>query len=369
MNTKISPFQVAATYIGTVVGAGFASGQEVLQFFGYFGLWGIAGLFLAGALFFYFGQIVLRLGHELQADSHVPVIQYAGGRWLGKLIDYVITFFLFGALTAMAAGAGSIFFEQFQLSPLLGNAVMILATLATVLAGISGVITAISFVVPLLLVAVLGISLYTLAITGLGNLTLTPPGNPAVPLWPLAAVVYVSYNLVMAVAILAPMGKAAGKDDLYRGALLGGLGLGVGALAILLAVLATLPGSARFSIPMIYVAGQISPWVQTLYSIVLFAEVYTTAVGSLYGFVIRLAEPESPRLPYIAVGASIVAFVASQFGFTNLVRVLYPAVGYAGLLMLAGLLYRTWGKVVLPQPAFRKKPVQKEEPAKEGDNK
>lgn len=28
----ISMFKVAATYIGTVVGAGFASGQEMLQF-------------------------------------------------------------------------------------------------------------------------------------------------------------------------------------------------------------------------------------------------------------------------------------------------------------------------------------------------
>ncbi|MFZ5753529.1 MAG: hypothetical protein ACOY3J_04755 [Bacillota bacterium] len=369
MSTKISPFQVAATYIGTVVGAGFASGQEVLQFFGYFGPWGIAGLFLAGILFFYFGQIILRLGHELEADSHVPVIHYAGGKWLGTLIDYVITFFLFGALTAMVAGAGSIFFEQFRLSPLWGNALMVVATLVTVLAGISGVITAISFVVPLLLAAVLGISLYTLAVTGFDNITLTSAGTPAVPRWPLAAIVYVSYNLVMAVAILAPMGKAAEKRVLRQGALLGGLGLGVGALAILLAVLATLPGSAKFSIPMIYVAGQISPWVQTIYSIVLFAEVYTTAVGSLYGFVVRLAEPDSPRIPYIAVGASIGAFVASQFGFTNLVRVLYPAVGYAGLLMLAGLLYRTWGERLVPQPAFRKKPAQKEQPGKEEENK
>jgi hypothetical protein len=39
-----SVFQIASAYIGTVVGAGFASGQEVLLFFatcGYEGLWGI----------------------------------------------------------------------------------------------------------------------------------------------------------------------------------------------------------------------------------------------------------------------------------------------------------------------------------------
>lgn len=34
MNRKgVSTLKVAATYIGTVVGAGFATGQELLQFF------------------------------------------------------------------------------------------------------------------------------------------------------------------------------------------------------------------------------------------------------------------------------------------------------------------------------------------------
>lgn len=40
MKNNVSTFKVAATYIGTVVGAGFATGQEVLQFFNRFGAMG-----------------------------------------------------------------------------------------------------------------------------------------------------------------------------------------------------------------------------------------------------------------------------------------------------------------------------------------
>ena len=36
-NTGVSTLKVAAAYIGTVVGAGFATGQEILQFFNRFG--------------------------------------------------------------------------------------------------------------------------------------------------------------------------------------------------------------------------------------------------------------------------------------------------------------------------------------------
>ena len=41
---RVTTFKVAATYIGTVIGAGFASGQEILQFFSVFGNMGILGL-------------------------------------------------------------------------------------------------------------------------------------------------------------------------------------------------------------------------------------------------------------------------------------------------------------------------------------
>ncbi|MDK2925864.1 MAG: hypothetical protein PWQ41_1638, partial [Bacillota bacterium] len=83
MAEKLSPFTIAATYVGTVVGAGFASGQEVLQFFSAFGRWGFVGIALATGLFVFFGLAIMELGHALKAESHLPVIQAAGGRWAG----------------------------------------------------------------------------------------------------------------------------------------------------------------------------------------------------------------------------------------------------------------------------------------------
>lgn len=341
-NPALSTFKVAATYIGTVVGAGFASGQEVLQFFGYFGINGFWGLLIAAALFALFGWIVMDLGMRLNARSHLEVIRHAGGRWMGTAIDYTVTFFLFGAFTAMAAGAGAIFAEQFQWPSLLGSAMLVLATLLTVMMGLNGVITSISIIVPILLGSVVGIGIWTVISTNfLANPVIgTVTAKPAVPFWPFSAIVYVSYNLVMAVSILAPMGaNYRNPDVLRRGAILGGLGLGVGALTILLAVLPNLPQAAKYQIPMVYVAGRLNPTLRVLYSLVLLAEIYTTAVGCLYGFVARLTSPEERRTRYYIIGAGAAALLASMLGFTTMVRTLYPAVGYAGLLLLFGLTY------------------------------
>ncbi|MGI6604978.1 MAG: hypothetical protein ACOX2S_08100 [bacterium] len=93
MAKKLSAFTIAATYVGTVVGAGFATGQEVFQFFVAFGLWGFLGIALASGIFIFFGISVMELGHKLKAKSHLPVIQAAGGRRTSTIIDIIMTFF------------------------------------------------------------------------------------------------------------------------------------------------------------------------------------------------------------------------------------------------------------------------------------
>jgi uncharacterized membrane protein YkvI len=340
---QFSVLVIAATYIGTVVGAGFASGQEVLQFFGYFGRAGLVGLAGTAFLLAVFGYMILELGRRLKADSHLPIIRYAGGRWIGTFIDWVITVFLFGALVTMGAGAGAIFAEQFNLPFLWGSLLMIAASLLTVLLGISGVVRSISLVVPLLLAAVFGVAVYTIA-TDFPALLATlrgysEPAQAPVPYWPLTAILYTSYNLVLAVAILAPLGAMSGPSRLKTGAILGGVGLGIGATLINLAILTHIGRASTYEIPMILVAGTVSPLVRIVYTVVLLAEVYTTAVGSLYGFVARLSKQGSPRYRYLTIGAGALALGLSQFGFSNLVGTLFPAVGFAGLLLLASLMY------------------------------
>ncbi|MEW6662380.1 MAG: hypothetical protein ACOY9Y_11780 [Bacillota bacterium] len=345
MKKDISPFSLAATYIGTVVGAGFASGLEVLQFFGYLGVKGIWGLLLTTALFTLFGYFVLELGFQLRANCHLPVIRHAGGPLIGRIIDVVITFFLFGALTIMMAGGGAILHEQFGLPKLLGNSLMAIISILTVVVGIGGVISANSLVVPLLFFAVIGVSGYSLFMRPgaiAQNLMELDASQAVLSWWPASAVAYTSYNIILAVAVLAPLGAlSSSRRTLKLGALMGGFGLGLAAIAITLALWAKLPEAAKYEIPMVYVAGGFSCGIRWAYSLVLLTEVYTTAVGNLYGFCARMIDPERGRgFPLLVVITGVAAFLAAQLGFTTMVRVLYPAMGYAGLILLGALTYR-----------------------------
>lgn len=339
----ISTFKVAATYIGTVVGAGFASGQEMLQFFAVFGIRGLLGIILVTALFIVFGYIIMEMGKELGAESHLEIIRHTGGRFLGPIIDYLITFFLFGALTAMIAGAGALVNQQFGLSPLWGNALMAVFTVATVLTGIKGVINSVSAVVPFLVTSVIGISIISVFFIPPAtdeNILVSESTSVLITNWLWAAILYISYNMVLSISVLGSLGvEAKDKKAIRNGAVLGGIGLGAAAIAIYLAVEKNLDAVQGVEIPMIFIAGRISYVLQTVYAVVLVAEIYTTAVGSLYGFAARVSDMDSKKARYYIIGTAALALVASQFGFSNLVRYLYPVVGYGGVVMLAALVF------------------------------
>jgi uncharacterized membrane protein YkvI len=339
-NTSIGMFRIAGAYIGTVVGAGFSSGQEILRFFtshGEMGLWGIA---VATSLFFFFGYTALLLGKRLNARSHLEVVRFTNGKLLGGAIDIIITVFLFGGFGVMIAGAGAVFREQFGAAPAWGMLVMASISVLTVMTGTKGVVNAISAVVPLLIAM-----LFLIFVTNVSENPLTPEEleaseavASATPDWFLSAVNYASYNLVIAIAVLAPLGaNAKSKKSLLGGALLGAAGLGLGIAAINFCLMTNITGVAALEVPMIAVAESVSAPVRMLFAAVIFSEIYSTAIGDLYGFSQRMpfSLPKKLMITLAAAGA----FSAGQLGFSNLVRFLYPAVGYGALLFFAGAIY------------------------------
>ena len=60
--------KIASAFVGIIVGAGFASGQEILLYFTSFGHMGTFAAILATALFAYLGMILTRLGSRTKTS-------------------------------------------------------------------------------------------------------------------------------------------------------------------------------------------------------------------------------------------------------------------------------------------------------------
>ncbi|NLA60947.1 MAG: hypothetical protein GX863_07635 [Firmicutes bacterium] len=329
----------AATYIGTVVGAGFASGQEVLQFFGLLGRKGVPAIVLTAVGFAFFGYAIMEAGRKMNARSHLPVIREISGRFISPLLDLVTTFFLFGALSAMVAGAGSVLSQEFSVPWLVGAGLILVATVATVLFGLRGVVTAVSTVVPLLILGVLIVSLTVIASRGAAFNAPPADTRPLVPAWPLAGATYISYNLIMSVPVLASLGTTLrSMREVALSSVIGAVGLGAALFLVFLAVVSSLPGVLKYEIPMAGMASEAYRLGGRFYTLIFLAEVYTTAVANLYGFSARIAAQDSLRFKLVTVVAGSGALLAGSVGFTNLVRTVYPAVGWAGSVFLGAVI-------------------------------
>jgi len=334
-------FRVAATYVGTVVGAGFASGQETLRFFAAYGRLGLVGVGVATLLFCGLGVVVMDLGRRLGARTHREILHHLCGPYIGRLMDGLVTLFLGATLTVMVAGGGAVFAEQLGLPKSVGVLVTAVLTSLTILAGMRGIMAANSVVVPLLTGAVLLLSITSVHHHGLGAILRTDLPWPAlapVKAWWLAALLYVGYNLVLAISVLGPLGaEVQDRRTIWLGGLTGGLMLGVLAAGMELAVSVHLPQIGAVEIPMLFLARFHTPPIQWFYTMILWAEIYTTAIACAYGFATRATTMLRLRYREIVLGVTVVALLCSGVGFSRLLSLLYPAFGFATLLVLVAL--------------------------------
>ena len=73
---------IAMAFVGLTVGAGFASGQEMMQYFVAFGTNGLWGVVLASVVMIASGLAVLSIASYLQADEHSEVFDVITRSWV-----------------------------------------------------------------------------------------------------------------------------------------------------------------------------------------------------------------------------------------------------------------------------------------------
>ncbi len=333
-------FRIAATYVGTVVGAGFASGQEILRFFAAYGEEGYWGIALATLLFAILGLSAMELGRQLGTDSYAGLVAHLFGDRLGRLMDPVVTLFLASSVTVMVSGSGAVFEQQFGIDSIWGAGFLVVVSALTVQRGLRGISAANTLIVPAMVALVLVLTAVSVNSHGLDRdfLARSWPELQAAPGWVSSALLYVSYNLVLALAVLVPLGRQAGRtSDLILGSILGGLILGLLAMATTTTLALHPEQATRVELPMLYAAGHLAPVFRTAYVVLLWSEIYSTAISGLFGLAVRARQFWGLNAPVTVWAMSLAALIASFSGFGPLVGLLYPLFGYLGLGVMGAL--------------------------------
>ncbi|WP_400163436.1 hypothetical protein ACAF76_009135 [Brevibacillus sp. TJ4] len=332
-------WQIAFTYIGTVVGAGFASGKEIIEFFVRYGFQGLIGIVLAMGLFIWSGTRVMLIAYRIQADSYQTISTYLFGHPFGTVFNALLLTVLLGMTSVMLAATGSIFWESFHLSPQLGIWFSMLMIFVVTRKGLFAIHQVNSIFVPLLVGFTLLVFFYVQPWEQ--PLIVTESQRPWA--WLSSPLYYVALNVSLAQAVLVPIGRnSQSEKPLIAGGLIGGAGIGLLLLLAYFSLTVKMPDIQYVEMPMIALLHDFGHTISLLFSLLVYAEVFSTLVANVFGLSIQLQQATRLRTPTIIALILLISYVISFVGFGSLLRFLYPLFGQLVVFFLVMLLYRQW---------------------------
>ena len=349
----VQVLRVALAFVGIIVGAGFASGQEVMQYFVGFGINGLWGVMLSAVVMTVMAMIILQLGSYFQAAEHGEVFDRVSHPIFSRVLDLGVIVTLFSTGFVMFAGAGANLNQQWGLPTWVGALLMVAFVLVSGLLDVNKVTNVIGAITPFIIFFLTLASLYVIFFTDHAPFAELDAASRAVgsplPHWAVAAVNYVGFNLMVAVSMAIVIGGAMFHPRLAGyGGLLGGLLysflLVISAVTLFLAVQTV--GDA--DMPMLTLVGDIHPWLGQVMAVVVFGMIFNTALGMFYALAKRISAWWGGRFFLIYSITVLVGFVLSFLGFKNLVGYVYPVLGYIGLLLIVVMLvawFRARGRI------------------------
>jgi uncharacterized membrane protein YkvI len=335
----IATLQIAATYVGTVVGAGFASGQSIMQFFSIYGAFGGVGILASTVLFIWTGIKMMILSHRIKAYSYQELNRYLFGDFLGKAANITIFVMLFGLTAVMLSGTGSVFEEQLGLPYQLGIVFTIALSYLVMSKELQGILAANSLVVPMMFFFLVLVFVYAVGMDGLlqaADWESHPWRNMK---WVLSPFAYTALNFAFIQAVMVPMASTAENESVLKwGGFWGGVMLGVMLLISHVAIHSRMPGILQFDIPMAEIIRSFGGVLHVLFVLAIYGEIFTSVVGNVFGMTRHLIGKRGLPKGWLVMITLLACFLISQIGFAPLVAYLYPLFGYMGLILLVFLI-------------------------------
>lgn len=349
-------FKVAFLYMATIIGAGFASGQEIIQFFSMYYAGGFFGIVLAGLLFSIVGYVVLNKVFSERISSYDEFLFPMTGYTLGKIMEIIVILFMACIMCVMIAGLGNVLSELSGLEYRYCVAISALATLIAIMTNIRGIVTLSSFLSPILIAGIIFIGFYILASKDTSVFNIYGKVKMLTDNWVFSAILYVSYNTILSTVLMTRMLPYLKSNRVSKwGGILGGGMLCITALILNSALYFFYPHSIVSEIPVLGIIQHNSRLLADIYSVILILAMFTSAVTSGYCLSERLSAKLKVNYKLIAAVFCAVVIPASSLGFSSLIATLYPIFGYLGLFLLFIILFNfVKGRLSKPQQQSNK---------------
>lgn len=366
-NNKVNWSRVlilAGAIIAFTIGSGFATGQEIIQYFTAYGVKGICTVLLFAVFFIYYNYNFAKAGAEQRFEKGNDVYKFYCGKYIGTFMDYYSTIFCYMSFFVMVGGAASTLGQQYGLPAWIGGTILAVLSILTVVGGLNSLVDKIGLVGPAIVILCIGIGAVTLFRdagnigTGLHMISTKTFEAAAAgetiknagPNWIISALSYAGFVLLWFASFTAALGAHNKKKELNYGIYGGTVAVCAAIILIMLAQIANIntPGFSgngifvwNADIPNLILAERIWKPFASIFAFVVFAGIYTTAVPLLYNPCARFAREGTRRFKLLTVGLGILGLLVGLYlPFRVLVNVIYVLNGYVGAVLILFMLWK-----------------------------
>lgn len=366
---------LAGAIIAFTIGSGFATGQEIIQYYTAYGAKTLLVLVVFAAAFLYYNYNFAKAGAEQRFERGNDVYKYFCGKYIGTFCDYYSTLFCYMSFFVMIGGAASTLNQEYGLPAWAGGVILAAVTILTVSGGLNSMVDAIGVVGPVIVILCIAIGVITCIRDGAnipaglevirtqayagakaGETIKNAGGN-----WLISGLSYAGFVLLWFASFTSALGSKNKKKELNYGIVFGTLSVCVAIALISFAQIANINtgmgnGSTfiwNADIPNLILATRIWKPFSAIFAVVVFAGIYTTAVPLLYNPVARFSKEGTPKFRILTIVLGVAGLLVGLYlPFRVLVNIIYVLNGYVGALLI---LFMIWKNI----SDFRAKRIKK----------
>lgn len=323
-------FIIVLVIIGALIGAGFASGQEIYSFFYSYGVIGLIGIIITCVLISLTIYKSLKIICKNRIDNYDQFLKiFIKNKKVTKVINGIINILLLVTFYIMIAGFGAYFEQEIGLSKIIGSTVLAIMTAIVFFTSVKGVLKVSQYIVPILII-------FIMIIGGINLATITPEvGNPVIKKgWLLSSITYCSYNMILLIPTLISLRKQITKvSNIKYISIISSILMIIMSIMIYMLLLKADVEISTLEMPIVYVIRTFFTKFKSLYAFIILSSIFTTAISVGIGLLQNISQNKK-GYPQFVLFMCITSLIVSNFGFSKLVNLVYPIFGYLGILQI-----------------------------------
>jgi len=329
-------FKIIFVLIGTFVGAGFASGKEVFNFFTIYSFNGIISVFIFSFLLFLLIYKCLKIKENLKINKYNEFILYLEKKYRffnHKLFLILINIFLASSFYIMITALSSLFDYQFNIAKIMTITwTIIICFFIFYKKNIKFIYVINSILMPVLILFMVSLCLFNTNLNNIDFKEITSNYNTFYSIF--MGLLYFSYNSLLLIPIIFDLKideNKKEKNNNFKIALIYSFIIFFITFLINLLLLSFYDLVYNLELPILYISNSSIKIFSYFYFFIILSAIFTTMISSGYSFISNFKENNFKIKLIIFL---LFSFIFCIFSFSDLINFFYPLFGLIGFIQI-----------------------------------